>query len=398
MTTRIQAPYMFPSANKNMITTVPNADLEVVAGNKSHWTHADHRRHGFHNLHTIARYSVGFRAARVMPLRKCMDLRIADFEPLRHITSLPWFSAMVVIRGQHVLFERYAPDFGPARPHSIQSITKTSMNLIVGRLVEEEVLDLSRRVSEYVPEIGSGYAGSTLQQVLNMDVVNEYSEDFADPQATYYRHEEAMGWRLPRDPTHEPTHQTFIADIKSDDTTNRTGQVQYKDANTEVLGWVVERASGRPLRAFLADIVDAAGLEGILHITTDRTGFPTLDGGACVSARDLARYFAIFLRGGRGVEGEQVGSGAFIDRTMLAGVPMCGPYEGIRYSNHLMVAGRTLGHGGWGGQHVIGNLDTGAVAVFFSVLENEHATNGGYIGLVIQMLDSVTGPEFQNAR
>src|SRR5687768_720703 len=110
------------------IVTFPNPDLAVVEGNKSHWTHADHRRQGWHTLYRIARYGTSFRAARIMKLEKCMDLRIAELEAVRLYTSLPWFSAMIVIRGQHILFERYAPDFGPDRPHSIQSITKTMMH------------------------------------------------------------------------------------------------------------------------------------------------------------------------------------------------------------------------------------------------------------------------------
>src|SRR5687767_14576299 len=108
----------------NDIHTIANPDLEVIEGNKSHWTHADHRRYGWHNLHQIARYCMSFRAARVMTLEKRMDLRIADRSDVRHLTSLPWFSAMVVIRGQHILFERYASDFSFNKFHSIQSITK----------------------------------------------------------------------------------------------------------------------------------------------------------------------------------------------------------------------------------------------------------------------------------
>lgn len=375
----------------NKISTIPNSDLVVVEGNKSHWTHADHRRHGFHNLHRIARYCMSFRAAHVMTLEKRMDSRIAELDAVRHFTSLPWFSAMIVIRGQHILFERYAADFGPDSPHSIQSITKTTMNLVVGQLVELGILDLSCKIGHYIPEIGSGYANATLQQVLNMDVVNEYSEDFADPQATYYRHEEAMGWRLPRDPEHEETQRQFVARIASADTTNHSGHTQYKDANTDVVGWVVERASGRSLRSFLADIVDAAGLEGTFHITTDREGFPTVDGGACLTARDLARYFSIFARRGRGVGGEMVGSEAFIEQTLLSGVPRPPPLERMRYSNHTMVSGRALGHAGWGGQYAVTNLDTGSIAVFFSVIENQHAISRDYLGPIIHMLESITG-------
>jgi CubicO group peptidase (beta-lactamase class C family) len=374
----------------NPILTVANPDLEVVAGNKSHWSRADHRRHGWHNLHGLTRYGMSFRSARVMTLEKRMDLAIAGLEPVQRLTSLPWFSAMVVVRGQHILFERYAPDFDRAHPHSIQSITKTFLNLIIGKLVDEGVLELSRTVAHYVPEMGSGYATATLQQVLNMDVANEYSEDFANPNATYYAHEEAMGWRLPRELKREETEHSFLVGLQSADTTNCTGHVQYKDANTAVLAWIAERASARPLRAFVADIVDAAGLEGTFYITTDREGVPTFEGGGCLTPRDLARYFSIFARQGRGVSGELVGSEAFIRRTLSSGVPMPAPYETIRYSNQTMLFGRTLGHGGWGGQYALLNVDTGAVGVFLSVIENEHANNGDYLPPIMQMLERAT--------
>lgn len=373
------------------VLTIPNADLEVIGNNKSRWSHADHRRHGWHNLYRIARYSVSFRAARVMTLEKCMDLRIAQSESVRWATSLPWFSAMVVVRDQHILFERYASDFSPHQPHSIQSITKSFMNLIVGKLVGEDVLDLDKTVAHYLPEIGSGYAPASLQQVLNMDVVNNYSQDFSDPNAPYYDHEEAMGWRLPRDPAREDDEHSFVKRITSADTVNRSGCAQYKDANTAVLGWVVEHASGRPLRLFLADIADAAGLEGALHITTDRKGVPTIEGGACLTARDLARYFSIYTRRGRGIDGAMVGSAQFITDALSAGVPMSAAFAGKRYSNCLMVSGRSLGHAGWGGQYAMANMDTGTIGVFFSVLENEHAINEvGYMDSIICMLEEVT--------
>jgi CubicO group peptidase (beta-lactamase class C family) len=374
-------------------TTIPNPDLEVIDGNKSRWSHADNRRWGWHNLYQIARYGLTLRAARVMLLEKRTDLRIAELDSVRHFTSLPWFSGMVVVRGRHVLFERYAADFGKDRLHSIQSITKTMINLIIGQLVQQGILDLNQRISHYIPQIGSGYANATLQQALNMDVANEYSEDFTDPRAAYYDHEEAMGWRIPRDYRDEQTQHAFISGIRSDNITNRTGRIQYKDANTDVLGWVAELASGQSLRAFLTEIVDAAGLEGLLFISTDRDGVPGLDGGACLTARDLARYFTLFARRGSGTAGGEVGSAAFIHQSLLSGVPMSSPFEGICYSNHLMVSGRSVGHGGWGGQYALANLDTGVVGVFLSVIENEHANNHEYLGPVVRMLEAIASME-----
>src|SRR6202044_1795402 len=101
----------------------------------------------------------------------------------------------------------------------------------------------------------------------------------------------------------ELTQHSFLTRISSADTQNSTGQLQYKDANTDVLGWLAERASGRALRLVVADIVDAAGFEGALHMATDREGTPWLAGGACLTARDLARYLSLFVRQGRGIAG-----------------------------------------------------------------------------------------------
>jgi hypothetical protein len=73
---------------------------------------------------------------------------------------------------------------------------------------------------------------------------------------------------------------------------------------------------------------------------------------------------------------------------------MGSPFEWIRYSNHVMVSKNWLGHAGWAGQFALANMETGAVAVFLSVVENQHGTTRDYLGPVIRMLESVTEAEF----
>jgi CubicO group peptidase (beta-lactamase class C family) len=109
----------------------------------------------------------------------------------------------------------------------------------------------------------------------------------------------------------------------------------------------------------------AAALEGTFHIGTDRVGTPIVNGGACVTARDLARYALLFVRGGRGVAGQQVGSRAFIGTTRTRqGVPYAAPRDWLRYSNHTATDGQCVGHGGYGGQYMLANPDSGVVVVF----------------------------------
>ena len=182
------------------IPTEGAADLVVGESGRPGWNQPDRRRRAFHNMHDVFRYSLGIRAPHALRLRKRVDRRIEDLPSVRRLTGTAYFSGMVVARGGDVLFERYAPDFGPHQPHSIQSITKTTMNLVVGRLVEQGRIDLGREVRHYLPDIGSGYAAATVQNVLDMNVINDYSEDYSDPSATVFLHEVAMGWRC-RGPT-----------------------------------------------------------------------------------------------------------------------------------------------------------------------------------------------------
>jgi CubicO group peptidase (beta-lactamase class C family) len=373
------------------IRTNRNTHLVVGESGRPTWNQPEHRRRAFHNMHTVFRYSLGIRAPAVLRLRKLVDRRIEDLASVRRLTGTTCFSGMVAVRGEDVVFERYAPDFGPDQPHSVQSITKTTMSLVVGRLVEQGRIDLGREVRHYLPDIGSGYASATVQDVLDMNVINDYSEDYSDPYASVFLHEAAMGWRLPASDQREITSREFVRGIKSTDPVNRTGLVQYKSANTDVIGEIAERVSGRPVRDLLIDIVEAAGLEGTFHIGTDREGSPIVNGGACLTARDLARYALLFVRGGRGVGGQEVGSRAFIETTRTrAGVPYAAPREWLRYSNHTMTDGQCLGHGGYGGQYMLANPDTGVAVVFFSVLENEHAFDAAYSAEVIRMAEEIT--------
>lgn len=375
--------------------THPNPDLAVGPDRRPRWNSAPFRRQGFHNLHRIARYVQGYRAAEVMDLRLSADLTIPAREDVRRLTASPWFSAMAVIQGNRLLYEAYAPDFGPDRPHSIMSISKMSTNLILGRLVEDGRVGLDERVGEILPFIGPGYADARLQDVLNMNVLNDYSEDYHDPDAAVFRHEAATGMRLPDGA--EPLNRDFIASIGlapgATDTTNPTGACLYKSANTDVLALVAEARGGRPISAWLADLADAAGVEGALYMAADRSGFPLFNGGICLTARDLCRYGALFARSGAGVDGRPFGSAGFLQATLRGGVPMPPPRGHLRYSNQTNTDGAWLGHGGYGGQYLVANPATGRVACFLSVLQDEDGYDLGYYPPLIAMLSEIcAGP------
>ena len=371
--------------------TRPNPDLTVGTDARPRWNSAPHRRHGFHNLHRLSRYVQSFRAGQVWQLRRATDEVIAAREDVARACANPWFSAMVVAQGNRILYERYAPDFGPDQPHSIMSISKTVMNLVIGPLRDAGRLRLDQRAGEILPWLGPGYDGASLQDILDMNVLNDYDEDYHNPDAAVFQHEAATGMRLPIGA--EPDGKGFLGSIGfapgAVDTRNPTGLCMYRSANTDVLAAVAEAVSGRRMADMLADFADAAGVEGAVHAAGDRKGFPLMNGGLCLTARDLARHGLLIARRGQGADGRPFGSSAFLTETLSRGIPMPEPRAHLRYSNQMNTNGRWLGHGGYGGQYMLADLTTGRVGVFLSVLDTEDGYFSAYYPPIIQMLSEI---------
>jgi CubicO group peptidase (beta-lactamase class C family) len=68
------------------------------------------------------------------------------------------------------------------------------------------------------------------------------------------------------------------------------GPVHYVSPNSDLLGLVIERATGRRYADLMSERVwKKAGAERSAYITVDRLGAPRCAGGMCVTLRDLAR-------------------------------------------------------------------------------------------------------------
>lgn len=356
----------------------PSSTGSVRAGN---WENGNNRRFGLQHFEDIVRFSNSVRPTTIRELNKSQDLNIGDLPEVDYLTNTTAFSGIVVVKGSTIVFEKYASDFGPSQPHSCQSTTKTINNLIVGKLVADGKLDLNKKIKSFIPDMGSGYAEATVQQVLDMNVVNDYTEGYGDPNSPIRAHESASGWRPYRDDVRDDV-RAFLKTIESEDISN-DGNYNYKSTNTDVIGMVVEVAAGRPLHELVREVMVAAGFENTGHISTDGFGFPGTMGGLVLTTRDFARYGMLLRDGGAGVNGVMVGGGVpFIEQTLgRSGAPM--GYDdaglvGFRYSNSTYTNGRFFGHAGWGGQYLYIDPEHDLVVVFHSALENDSGIEGEY--------------------
>jgi len=280
------------------------------------------------------------------------------------------------------------------------SITKMFANLFVGELLKNKKINLNKNVSYYLPKIGSGYANAKVQDILNMNVVNAYTEDYTKAYSSSFMHEPVGGWRLPKSGQIKLSQEQYlntIKNIKNRGLKNNSDYALYKSANTDVIGLIIEKISGIPLRDWVLSAVEAAGFEDGLYIASDRYGMPWLSGGGCLITRDFLRMGLLFARKGKGVGKRQIGSAKFLNQTIKN---ICPKYmelsknKYLYYSNSTMTSGNVIGHSGYGGQYLAINLKTGNVAAFFSVLETKSATKESYKKDMINMLIDIVNDKY----
>ena len=370
---------------------ISNPDLTVGKNNKQRWNQANHRRHGFHNAHRLFRRALMVRSRDVLVLGSHPNISIQNHSKLKKLMHNPAFSAVCVIRDDKVLMEAAAADFSISQPHSIQSISKLHIHLIIGQLISQGVLSLDSKIKDYLPDIGTGYAEASLQSLLDMTVTNDFSEDYSDPHSDCYTEEIALGWRLPsNNMVKESTLVDFTNSITGYFDQENVTVAQYKSANTDVLTRILAKHSPKSLAKHIEEIADAIGYEGAFHISLSPDGYPAFSGGGCLSVRDLARFGLMFAREGLDIHGAEFANSVFMSKSLSRNAPsLSQPKEWLRYSNHLMTDGRFVGHAGYGGQFLLVDTITNTSCSFLSVLENEDGYDDTYMGEVATTLRDI---------
>ncbi len=365
--------------------------LALGALNKAEWDQPETRRAGLRSLHRLHRYGLSLRAPQVLRLDTRHAFRLHDLDMVRWYLGHPFFTALAVLRGTDLLLERYASDFSASGVHSIQSITKTSIHLIAGRLIEQGRLDSARAVASYLPEIGTGYAHATVQDLFDMAVINDYTEDYYNPTASVGLLEDAHGWRLLEHSVHIGLRE-FLTGITGVGVPDPNRRLHYKTANTDVAAWICERVSGRDLRQLYLELVEAAGFEATVYLSTDRAGTPFAGGGLHMTLRDLGRYGLLLARGGLGIGGNVVGSPSYRDATRagrVAGTPSL--LGRGHYRNFVETDGTWLGHNGYGGQWLMVYPEREIVVACLSGLSDDGGHDWGFIARLAAMGESIAG-------
>ena len=257
---------------------------------------------------------------RFLLLKKSDDL-VADFsvafqgrkQSIDEIAAHQYIDGLLILKDGEILFEKYFGHLTQDRPHLMNSVSKSVVGLVAGKLAAQGIVDLDKPVSHYVPALAkSGYGPDSLQTVLDMRDGSDYTEDYPDFTTTFRLQDCAIGWTdADYCPEDGPAGlYEFLPTIGRDK--SKLGKFSYRSGSTNVIGWVLETATKQPLAELISEHVwQPMGAEFDANITVDEGGSVLADHGISSTLRDLGRVGLLVLNDGKAF-GNEVIPAAFI--------------------------------------------------------------------------------------
>lgn len=227
--------------------------------------------------------------------------------------------ALVVMKSGRIIADYHAPNFTLQSRHILFSSSKSVTAVIAGIVYSDGLIDLDAPVPHYVPELGSSaYADARIRDVLDMRVSLDFSETYQDPRGDFARYRRA-GLLEPAVPGDTPDSLiTFLASLQKG-TGDHGGPFHYCSPNSDVLGLVIERATGQRFNDIVATrLWQPIGARQDAYITVDATGLARTGGGFCMTPRDFARIGEVMRLGGT-VNGHQILSSHWVEDTIAHG-------------------------------------------------------------------------------
>jgi hypothetical protein len=227
--------------------------------------------------------------------------------------------SIVVLRNGILVYEKYFNGMTDATPHLLQSVSKSVLGALYGKIVEQGLVDLGQTFDYYLPELaGSAYGKATIQQALDMTVAIKFSEDYSNPDSEMARLDQASGWRK----NHAEADIGLRSFLRSLSANGEHGRVfQYCSANTDALAWLISEVTGVSYPDLISrELWDPMGAQFSASVAVDAEGFSVGNGGISCATRDLALFGQLILSRGR-VGSRQVIPKKWIDET-FAGAPV----------------------------------------------------------------------------
>jgi CubicO group peptidase (beta-lactamase class C family) len=245
----------------------------------------------------------------------------------RQVPLGTWFDesgtdSFLVLHKGKLVYERYFNGMARSSLHQMFSVTKSFVGTLALCLIDEGAIEPGKQVQQYLPELrGSAFGEATVQQVLAMTTSIEFSEDYADPDADVRKYGYVFGtFTAPADYRGATSIFEYLPTLKRAKRDHGEGFL-YLTPNTDVLGWLTSRVSGKSVAQQLEQrIWQRLGVERDGYMWINALGEEMAGGGLNITAADAARFGQMILQNGM-FNGQQVIPASVAQRILRPGDP-----------------------------------------------------------------------------
>ena len=220
----------------------------------------------------------------------------------------------VIIQNGELLHEHYGNGLNEFSTHLDMSVSKSFTAMAAAIAVGQGVLAWSDKAIDHVPELsGTAFETATVQEVSDMRTAVVLAAGTAEK---YWdtRLSDAQGYYGQQKSEAYPNGTMDFFPLITERQDYAMGEkYDYQDVNSELLGLIVDRATGASFTTILEqDLLQKVGVAADAHFMSDRRGLAMGSTGMNMATKDLARVGLLFLNEGKNDKGEQVLPAEFV--------------------------------------------------------------------------------------
>lgn len=206
-------------------------------------------------------------------------------------------TALIFIRKDTVLYEKYFNGFGRNSYFHSQSMAKSFISFLIGAALDDGFIhSVDDPMTKYIPELldrDERFRKITLKNLLEMRSGLAYNTSYLP--GTYIHapwHDEAVGYYHPN------VRKLLLEKVQI---AGEPGEnFQYCNYNTSYLGLIIERATNRTVSEYLEEKLWSEIMEydALFSIDSKKSGFEYMPSRLIARAIDYARFGRLFLKEG----------------------------------------------------------------------------------------------------
>ncbi|MFK5895031.1 MAG: serine hydrolase domain-containing protein [Pseudomonadota bacterium] len=200
--------------------------------------------------------------------------------------------AFVVMKDNEILAEFYDNGFTLDDTQLLQSASKSFAGVIVGRLVDQGLINTNIKLEEYLTDFkGTDLGNAKVQDILDMLSGLPALLDYHTPGADGQKFEVEIGLQ----PGKATGHRNYIKAAKAE---SKPGEsYKYSDINTDALALLCEKVSGKKYSQLLSELFNDIGANSDGSIALSSDGTASANYGISMSARDYALFHQWIAKG-----------------------------------------------------------------------------------------------------